>query len=139
MGLGSTNLHTNWNPKNSDENGYFPKFVEHYKNSMSTLSQYLKNAEGQNLSENFSVKVKGLFWMQGESDAGGNAKVVNGFKDNLKELINSMRILTGEPELPVVRKIKFHNSGRRKFPAEFLSYRKKRFSLILFYKGYGKD
>jgi len=40
--------------------------------------------------------------MQGESDAGGNAKIVSSYKENLTVLIRHIRELTEEPELPVV-------------------------------------
>jgi len=90
--LGSTNLHTNWNPSNTNDDGYFHRgFLPHYKKSVELL-----------VEQGYTVKIKGFFWMQGESDGGGNSQVVSSYKQNLSDLIHHVRNLVGEPELPVV-------------------------------------
>jgi len=90
MGLGSTNLHTNWNPEHTGEDAYYPRFVAHYQHARDELEK-----------KGSKVVVAGLFWMQGESDA-NKATDANNYEANLKKLVATIRELVGVPELPVV-------------------------------------
>lgn len=95
--MGSTNLHTDWCP----DGEYFKKFVHFVKAAIASVGH--------------DVDVSGIFWLQGESDSGGNASQVNGYEDNLVRFFAEFRRELQAPELPVVAsQVDFHNGPQSK-------------------------
>eukprot|EP01126_Amoeba_proteus_P023919 TRINITY_DN2404_c0_g1_i2.p1 TRINITY_DN2404_c0_g1~~TRINITY_DN2404_c0_g1_i2.p1 ORF type:complete len:271 (-),score=40.12 TRINITY_DN2404_c0_g1_i2:345-1157(-) len=88
MGLGSTTLARNWNPANSswDESnwrnsGYYPKFRQFVMESLNSLKRSFPDCQ---------VHISGVFWMQGESDA-GSSKTANVYYENLRNFVTTLR------------------------------------------------
>eukprot|EP01095_Lingulamoeba_sp_RSL-Kostka_P002939 TRINITY_DN1383_c4_g1_i1.p1 TRINITY_DN1383_c4_g1~~TRINITY_DN1383_c4_g1_i1.p1 ORF type:complete len:334 (+),score=72.50 TRINITY_DN1383_c4_g1_i1:366-1367(+) len=85
--IGSTNLHTDWNPNNED--GYYNGFITFVRNAMSDLEQIISE-ENNGDSDSFEIETFGLIWYQGEGDS-NNATNSKGYKDNLKKFIRCTR------------------------------------------------
>ena len=96
--MGSTNLHSNWNPTNSNAEGkmttigYYSTFLDYCKSSLS----FLQSAESE-----IDRPLWGMFWLQGESDS-SRAKDANAYLTNFKHFIETLRDDLASPDLPVV-------------------------------------
>lgn len=101
--MGSTNLHSNWNPSNTvscgklSEIGYYGTFLNFCKDSLATL------VDGSSENDNDSSKQElcGMFWFQGESDS-SKAKDANAYLANFKHFTTTFREDLGCPDLPIV-------------------------------------
>lgn len=65
-------------------------FKHHYQ-------QALRNWSGEE-----TLKPAAILWLQGESDASFSREIANAYSANLKRLIQNMRLLAGDPELPAL-------------------------------------
>jgi len=89
--MGSTNLHTDWNPGGK----YFRNFVDFVKAALASAPQ--------------PARLCGVFWLQGESDSGGKAAEVNGYEQNLVNFFAELRRELAAPRLAVVAsQLDFH-------------------------------
>lgn len=86
--LGGTSLAVDWNPDNPAGYKLYPSMVTAVNTAVSAL-------QAQNPSK--TVKIKGFFWMQGESDTDGTL-----YQTNLTNLISHVRADFGDPNLPFV-------------------------------------
>merc|ERR1712232_1378899 len=48
------------------------------------------------------AELAGMFWLQGESDSGGNAAVVNAHEERLSSFLTQCRVTFNAPSLPFV-------------------------------------
>jgi len=98
--LGSTNLHTNWNPSNTltsgkmSNIGYYPQFQKFCKESLEFLNT---NAAPCSVI----LPLWGMFWLQGESDS-SKANTANSYLSNFEKFIQTVRQDLKHPNLPVV-------------------------------------
>ena len=106
--LGSTNLHTHWNPTNSvtdgklSDIGYYPQFLKFCKDSMELLQHNDDDKAAPSSSASIvSRPLSGMFWLQGESDS-SKAKTANAYLSNFKNFIQRVRQDLGTPDLPLV-------------------------------------
>jgi Carbohydrate esterase, sialic acid-specific acetylesterase len=96
--MGSTNLHSNWNPSNSAssgraaEIGHYQKFLKFTKDSLASCGD---------LSSQNQQQISGMFWLQGESDS-SKAKDANAYLSNLQHFIEMIRRDIECPNMPVV-------------------------------------
>lgn len=93
--MGSTNLHSNWNPNNSktsgkpQEIGYYQKFVAFVKQALAAIPL------------NDSCLISGMFWLQGESDS-SKAKDANAYFENFSTFLDSLRRDLDACNFPIV-------------------------------------
>jgi len=89
--MGSSNLHTDWHP----DGKYFQDFVSFVRDAIKSAPQ--------------PASLRGVFWLQGESDSTGNATQVNGYEQNLVNFFAKLRQELAAPRLPVVAsQVDFH-------------------------------
>ena len=99
--MGSTNLHTNWNPTNKNTEGkmhtigYYPRFLEFCKASLASLQ--LQEQPDQGIDRPLS----GMFWLQGESDS-SKAKDANAYLANFQLFAKTFREDMLAPDMPIV-------------------------------------
>lgn len=86
--LGSTNIHSNWNPDNGRQTGK-PGEVGHY----TRFRDFALRHSGDH-------GVVGLFWLQGESDS-SKAKDANAYLDNFDRFATALRRDLSCPEIVV--------------------------------------
>jgi hypothetical protein len=86
---GGTDLHTHWNTTASG-NFMFTKFLESLDDAQSKLT-----------NANVSYVIKGMVWLQGESDT-NNTTDAGAYQQNLNDFIASVRTHLSLPALPVV-------------------------------------
>ena len=107
--MGSTNLHSNWNPSNTASSGkmsdigYYGTFLKYCQDSLGAL---LLDGKGIGDDDDSSKGIQtrrlcGMFWLQGESDS-SKAKDANAYLSNFKRFIETFREDLGYPNLPVV-------------------------------------
>ena len=100
--MGSTNLHTNWNPSNTvswgkmSEIGYYGTFSKFCQDSLARLV-----GGSENDIESSNRRLCGMFWFQGESDS-SKAKDANAYLANFKHFTTTFREDLGCPDLPIV-------------------------------------
>ena len=87
--MGSTNLHTDWHP----DGAYFRAMLRFVRAALAALRRTAPTRV---------AALRGIFWLQGETDAGGNAAAVNGYEDNLVVLVQRLRaaLATAEDDHP---------------------------------------
>ena len=86
--LGGTTLAGDWNPDNPTGYKLYPSMVTAVNTAVAALRT-------QNPTK--TVKIKGFFWMQGESDTDGAL-----YQTNLTSLISHVRTDFGDPNLPFI-------------------------------------
>jgi endonuclease/exonuclease/phosphatase family metal-dependent hydrolase len=101
--MGSTNLHTDWHP----DGEHFADFIRFVKQSIEELKEEQLDEEQSGPecgAQPLDVELVGMCWLQGESDAGGNASVVNAYEENLVQFVTKVREALYEysEALPVV-------------------------------------
>ena len=94
-GAGGTNLHTQWNPDDTGADNQYDNFVTTVNNAIAALPPSV------------TFTIKGMLWMQGESDApatGGNGINVNSlaYEANLINFVASVRDEFATPEMPFI-------------------------------------
>lgn len=85
---GGTNLVADWNPDNPQGQMLYPMMVSRVNASLASL---------QSLNPTKTVRIKGFFWMQGESDVDGPR-----YQADLTNLIARVRTDFGDPNLPFI-------------------------------------
>lgn len=98
-GYGGSNLFLDWQPRFlwKDE----PSFISQYGFSYKTWAQTVVNGLNKLMEAGYLPEIKGMAWMQGESDADKTEEIANNYYDNLCDLIFSMRTELRMPSLPV--------------------------------------
>lgn len=98
-GYGGSNLYLDWQPRFlwKDE----PSFISQYGFSYKIWAQTVVNGLNKLMEKGYLPEIKGLAWMQGESDADKTEEIANNYYDNLCDLIFSMRTELRIPDLPV--------------------------------------
>jgi hypothetical protein len=86
---GGTNLHEQWRPL-PEPGPLYAGFVRKVQMVLDKMSQNNENYE-----------IAGIFWMQGESDAGREDFAIH-YESNLKDLIAEMRKKFGKPDTPFI-------------------------------------
>jgi hypothetical protein len=87
--LGSTSLARDW--KTPGEGGMYDKMVSELKSAMTLLAQ-----------DGLKAKIRGFFWVQGESDA-ETLEMAEAYEARLHQLIRHFRrVVARDAELPVV-------------------------------------
>jgi hypothetical protein len=92
--VGGTNLYDQWHaPDNTYPNGGV-----HYQGFISTVRAGL----GALLNDCYEPNIAGMLWMQGESDGNSGLAAAQAYKQNLIDLIQSIRSDLGVPNMPFV-------------------------------------
>lgn len=104
--MGSTNLHSNWNPDNGQEENvpasqkaHYGRFVHFCRESVEKLR--MDGNDNADTATTTEKPILGLFWLQGESDS-SKAKDANQYLSNLQTFINAFRADMQVSDLPVV-------------------------------------
>ena len=104
--MGSTNLHSNWNPENTttaafDDDGSISNTsaVGHYGCFIDCCRRHLADPTCSN--QNSNRQLVGMFWLQGESDS-SKAKDANAYLGNFQRFIAAVRRDLHCPDLYVV-------------------------------------
>lgn len=104
--MGSTSLHTNWNPSNAisegkmTDIGYYETFLKYCQDSLDTLM--VDQGDNSDCSTKIqNRKLCGFFWLQGESDS-SKAKDANAYLSNFKHFAQTFREDLGHSNLPIV-------------------------------------
>jgi hypothetical protein len=95
---GGTSLAAHWDP---DTGPYFRRFRETVTGAMRELHEL-----------GYAPEIRGLVWMQGEEDA-GHAEQAAAYAENLSRLVDAVRTIAGDEDLPVV--IGRINAPQRRF------------------------
>ncbi|CAB9515034.1 iduronate-2-sulfatase [Seminavis robusta] len=96
--MGSTNLHSNWNPSNNNSEGkmasigYYPRFLDFCRTALESIR------EGQS---DVDCPLGGMFWLQGSSDS-SKAKDANAYLANFQHFTKTFREDLAVPDMPVV-------------------------------------
>ncbi|CAB9498929.1 expressed unknown protein [Seminavis robusta] len=96
--MGSTNLHSNWNPSNQNSEGkmatigYYPRFLDFCKTSLASLREEQPDVDRP---------LGGMFWLQGESDS-SKAKDANAYLANFQHFTKTFREDMASPDMLVV-------------------------------------
>ena len=101
--MGSTNLHSNWNPENDLQQGSSPAKIGHYNRFIDFCRRALKDTAAAAASGDAPKRKKlvGMFWLQGESDS-AKAKTAKDYSRGFQALITAIRRDLDVPSLPVV-------------------------------------
>ena len=106
--MGSTNLHSNWNPDNAtDEEDAKPAAKAHYPTFLKFCRESLRDLQDKLDQENDGdfpatrVRLAGMFWLQGESDS-SKSKDAKNYLNNFQSFISALRRDLNTPDLPVV-------------------------------------
>ena len=97
--MGSTNLHSNWDPRNDKSVGK-PNEVGYYKQFIEFCISAIQKLEEEPCANN-QKELTGLFWLQGESDS-SKAKDANSYLANFKNFVSLVRIDLNAPRLQIV-------------------------------------
>ena len=84
--VGGTNLAQEWNPRSAEPNLY-----DHFTTTITTATAALP--------DNDAFRIRGMIWMQGESDA-GKPEMTAAYEANLTALIKRVREDVGVADLP---------------------------------------
>lgn len=92
--FGSTNLHCNWNPNNTNDDhpkpnqkAYFRRFIQFCQ---SALAEDTKNDGAALAGPPRKKKLVGMFWLQGEGDS-TKTKDANSYLSNLQSFVDAVR------------------------------------------------
>eukprot|EP01090_Pellita_catalonica_P009287 TRINITY_DN20347_c0_g1_i1.p1 TRINITY_DN20347_c0_g1~~TRINITY_DN20347_c0_g1_i1.p1 ORF type:complete len:250 (+),score=39.10 TRINITY_DN20347_c0_g1_i1:96-845(+) len=88
--MGSTNLHTNWNPATTSKDGYYSIFADYVNSNIKTIKDK-------------DVTLGGIFWYQGSSDC-SKPKDANAYQANLSTFITAVNkdITLADKAIPIV-------------------------------------
>ncbi|WP_110690407.1 sialate O-acetylesterase [Thiofilum flexile] len=93
----ATNLYDQWKADGTDSNQADGPL---YKNFQRSLDSYLAKVQQDNPTA--QLRLGGMFWHQGESDALSTVANQEAYGDNLARLIKDVRATTKAPELPFI-------------------------------------
>ena len=98
-GYGGSTLYLDWQPRTlwAEE----PQFLCQYGFSYKVWAQTVFNGLAKLMQAGYAPEIKGLAWMQGESDADKTKEIADAYYENLRDLILSMRTELRLPTLPV--------------------------------------
>jgi hypothetical protein len=104
--MGSTNLHSNWNPNNTkddhakpNQRAYFRRFIQFCQSALAEDTMSDDGAAHAVLPR--KKKLVGMFWLQGEGDS-TKAKEANSYLTHLQSFLDAVRCELNVPNLPIV-------------------------------------